>query len=42
MLTVDDGEILAIGGLLDELGCDALEAVLDPEPGLCCVKARRI
>ena len=30
-----------IGGLLDELGCDALEAVLDPEPGLCCVKARR-
>jgi hypothetical protein len=29
-------------GLLDELGCDALEAVLDPEPGLCCVKARRI
>lgn len=31
-----------IGGLLDELGCAALEAVLDPEPGLCCVKARRI
>ncbi len=31
-----------IGGLLDELGCDALEAVLDPEPGLCCVKARRL
>ena len=30
-----------IGGLLDELGCDVLEAVLDPEPGLCCVKARR-
>src|SRR6478736_7138024 len=30
-----------IGGLLDELGCNALEAVLDPEPGLCCVKARR-
>lgn len=31
-----------IGGLLDELGCDALEAVLDPEPGRCCVKARRL
>ena len=31
-----------IGGLLDELGCDALEAVLDPEPGLCCVRARRL
>ncbi|HET6626680.1 MAG TPA: helix-turn-helix domain-containing protein [Nocardioidaceae bacterium] len=29
-----------IGGVLDELGCDSLEAVLDPEPGLCCVKAR--
>jgi hypothetical protein len=29
-----------IGGLLDELGCDSLQAVLDPEPGLCCVKAR--
>ncbi len=29
-----------IGGLLDELGCHSLEAVLDPEPGLCCVRAR--
>jgi predicted ArsR family transcriptional regulator len=28
-----------IGGLLDGLGCDSLEAVLDPQPGLCCVKA---
>ena len=29
-----------IGGVLDALGCASLEAVLDPEPGLCCVKAR--
>jgi predicted ArsR family transcriptional regulator len=29
-----------IGGMLDELGCRGVEAVLDPEPGLCCVKAR--
>ena len=29
-----------IGGVLDGLGCHTLEAVLDPEPGLCCVKAR--
>lgn len=28
-----------VGGLLDGLGCDSLEAVLDPQPGLCCVKA---
>lgn len=31
-----------IGGVLDGLGCHALEAVLDPEPGLCCVKARPV
>jgi predicted ArsR family transcriptional regulator len=29
-----------IGGMLDEMGCRGVEAVLDPEPGLCCVKAR--
>ena len=29
-----------IGGVLDGLGCGELEAVLDPEPGLCCVKVR--
>jgi len=29
-----------IGGVLEELNCHGLEAVLDPEPGLCCVKAR--
>jgi predicted ArsR family transcriptional regulator len=28
-----------VGGLLEGLGCDSLEAVLDPQPGLCCVKA---
>ena len=30
-----------VGGVLDGLGCASLEAVLDPEPGMCCVKARR-
>jgi predicted ArsR family transcriptional regulator len=29
-----------VTGVLDGLGCDSLEAVLEPEPGLCCVKAR--
>lgn len=29
-----------VDGVLDGLQCDRLEAVLDPEPGLCCVKAR--
>lgn len=29
-----------IRGVLDGLDCHTLEAVLDPEPGLCCVKAR--
>ena len=29
-----------IEGVLDALDCHTLEAVLDPEPGLCCVKAR--
>jgi predicted ArsR family transcriptional regulator len=27
-----------VGGVLAGLGCDDLDAVLDPEPGLCCVK----
>jgi predicted ArsR family transcriptional regulator len=30
-----------VTGVLDGLGCAALEAVLEPEPGLCCVKVRR-
>ena len=30
-----------IAGVLDGLGCADLEASLDPEPGLCCVKTRR-
>jgi predicted ArsR family transcriptional regulator len=30
-----------VGGVLDGLACDSLEAVLDPQPGLCCVRARR-
>jgi predicted ArsR family transcriptional regulator len=29
-----------IAGVLDGLGCGDLEACLDPEPGLCCVKTR--
>ena len=29
-----------VAGVLDGLGCDTLEAVLDPEPDLCCVKVR--
>lgn len=29
-----------VGGLLDELACETLEAVLDPQPGLCCVRTR--
>ena len=31
-----------VDGLLDGLGATTLEAVLDPEPGLCCVKARSV
>lgn len=27
-----------LGGLLEALGFDELEARLDPEPGLCCVR----
>jgi predicted ArsR family transcriptional regulator len=27
-----------VSGVLEELGCDSLGAVLDPEPGWCCVK----
>lgn len=30
-----------LGGVVTGLGCAGLEACLDPEPGLCCVKARR-
>jgi predicted ArsR family transcriptional regulator len=30
-----------VAGVLDGLGCADLEASLDPEPGLCCVKTRR-
>jgi predicted ArsR family transcriptional regulator len=29
-----------VGGLLEGLDVDGLEACLDPEPGLCCVKVR--
>jgi predicted ArsR family transcriptional regulator len=29
-----------VSGVLDGLGCTGLEACLDPEPGMCCVKAR--
>ena len=29
-----------VGGVLEGLGCESLEAVLEPEEGLCCVKAR--
>ena len=32
--------VALVGGVLDGLGCASLEAVLDPAPGLCCVKAR--
>lgn len=31
-----------VDGLIDGLGATTLEAVLDPEPGLCCVKARTV
>ncbi len=30
-----------IDGVLEGMHCHGLEAVLDPEPGLCCVKARK-
>jgi predicted ArsR family transcriptional regulator len=30
-----------VGGVLDGLGCDHLAAVLDPDPEMCCVTARR-
>lgn len=29
-----------VGGVLEGLGCDSLDAVLEPEEGLCCVKVR--
>ena len=29
-----------VGGVLEGLGCDSLDAVLEPDPSLCCVKAR--
>jgi predicted ArsR family transcriptional regulator len=33
--------VALVRGVLEGLGCDSLEAVLEPEPGLCCVKAHR-
>jgi predicted ArsR family transcriptional regulator len=30
-----------VGGVLDGLGCEHLAAVLEPDPDLCCVAARR-
>jgi predicted ArsR family transcriptional regulator len=32
--------IALIDGVLEGLGCTHMEACLDPEPGMCCVKAR--
>jgi predicted ArsR family transcriptional regulator len=32
--------VALVRGVLDGLGCESLEAVLAPAPGLCCVKAR--
>jgi predicted ArsR family transcriptional regulator len=32
--------VALVGGVLDGLRCESLEAVLEPAPGLCCVKAR--
>jgi predicted ArsR family transcriptional regulator len=32
--------VALVRGVLDGLGCESLEAVLEPAPGLCCVKAR--
>lgn len=29
-----------VNGVIDGLGCQSLDAVLDPEEGLCCVKVR--
>ena len=34
--------VALVRGVLDGLGCESLEAVLEPAPGLCCVKARHI
>jgi predicted ArsR family transcriptional regulator len=33
--------VALVRGVLDGLRCESLEAVLEPAPGLCCVKARR-
>lgn len=33
--------VALVRGVLDGLGCESLEAVLEPTPGLCCVKARQ-
>lgn len=33
--------VALVAGVLDAVECEDLEAVLDPEPGLCCVKAVR-
>jgi predicted ArsR family transcriptional regulator len=32
--------VALVGGVLSELGCRHLEAVLEPSPPLCCVRAR--
>lgn len=32
--------VALIGGVLEGLRCSHLEACLDPEPGMCCVKTR--
>lgn len=37
---VCDLNLALIDGVLEGLGCSALEAVLQPQPGLCCVRAR--
>jgi len=29
-----------VGGVVDGLGCESVDAVLEPEEGLCCVKVR--
>ena len=31
-----------VQGVADGLGCEGVEARLEPEPGLCCVKTRRL
>ena len=33
--------VALIDGVLEELGCSGMKACLEPEPGMCCVKARK-